>query len=152
PICSPTSAARCSGATRRTWSSIWKTCRRSATGPGRRDVSLKKITCVNTGSSTVKLAAYEGERRVASRDGGPGDGERLLAGLPPPDAIGHRVVHGGRRHAPARLDDAVVEQLRALTPLAPLHQPAALHAIDVARRRFPDVPQVACFDTAFHAS
>ena len=79
---------------------------------------------------------------------------RLLAELhvPLPDAIGHRVVHGGaalRRHA--RIDKAVLDQLQAATAFAPLHVPAALAVIHAARERFADVPQVACLDTAFHA-
>jgi acetate kinase len=66
-------------------------------------------------------------------------------------AIGHRVVHGGDRFAgPARIDDDVVDQIKALSPLAPLHNPASLVLIEAARRTFPDVPQVAVFDTAFH--
>jgi acetate kinase len=66
-------------------------------------------------------------------------------------AVGHRVVHGGDRFAePARIDDALVEEVRDLVPLAPLHNPANLEGIEVARRLFPDLPQVAVFDTAFH--
>ncbi len=66
-------------------------------------------------------------------------------------AIGHRVVHGGIRYtAPALIDDRVLADLNALTALAPLHQPFNLRAIAAAQRRFPGVPQVACFDTAFH--
>jgi acetate kinase len=69
----------------------------------------------------------------------------------PPTAIGHRVVHGGPRFGgPVLLDDAAVETIRGLVPLAPLHNPANLEGIEVARRRYPDVPQVAVFDTAFH--
>ncbi|HEY4801893.1 MAG TPA: acetate/propionate family kinase [Paraburkholderia sp.] len=70
----------------------------------------------------------------------------------PPAAIGHRVVHGGARHADAVLiDDDVIEELDALTPLAPLHQPHNLAAIRAVRQAAPELPQVACFDTAFHA-
>ncbi|AOJ35047.1 acetate/propionate family kinase [Burkholderia metallica] len=66
-------------------------------------------------------------------------------------AIAHRVVHGGARYVdPVVVDDAVLDALRTLTPLAPLHQPHSLDAIDVLRDAFPDVPQVAVFDTAFH--
>ncbi|MCK8783297.1 acetate/propionate family kinase [Roseomonas sp. NAR14] len=66
-------------------------------------------------------------------------------------AIGHRVVHGGPDLAePVVVDAAVTEKLRALAALAPLHQPHNLAGIDAATRRFPGVPQVACFDTAFH--
>lgn len=68
-------------------------------------------------------------------------------------AVGHRVVHGGLAHdRPIRLDDALLSELEALTPLAPLHQPHSLAPIRVLRRRHPDLPQVACFDTAFHAT
>ncbi|MDN7491249.1 acetate kinase [Burkholderia sp. AU31652] len=66
-------------------------------------------------------------------------------------AIAHRVVHGGARYVdPVVVDDAVLDALRTLTPLAPLHQPHCLDAIDALRDAFPDVPQVAVFDTAFH--
>jgi acetate kinase len=68
-----------------------------------------------------------------------------------PDAVGHRVVHGGSRTAPALVDDAVLAELRGLVPLAPLHMPASPAGIDAVRARFPGLPQVACFDTAFHA-
>lgn len=74
------------------------------------------------------------------------------SGLPPPDAIGHRIVHGGptlRMHC--ILDAAVVAALEAATSFAPLHLPAALSVIHFAQAHFPGVPQVACFDTAFHA-
>jgi acetate kinase len=66
-------------------------------------------------------------------------------------AVGHRVVHGGEAFAaPTLLDDEVIKRIKALNPLAPLHNPANLVLIDVARRVLPDVPQVAVFDTAFH--
>ena len=66
-------------------------------------------------------------------------------------AVGHRVVHGGSEFTRATvLDDAVLERIRSLIPLAPLHNPANLTGIEVARRAFPSVPQVAVFDTAFH--
>jgi acetate kinase len=67
------------------------------------------------------------------------------------EAIGHRVVHGGERfRAPIRIDREVVEALRVLSPLAPLHNPPNLTGIEVCLRLFPQVPQVAVFDTAFH--
>ncbi len=66
-------------------------------------------------------------------------------------AVGHRIVHGGSRFsAPAIIDDAVVSHLRTLIPLAPLHQPHNLGGVEAAQMAFPGVPQVACFDTAFH--
>lgn len=79
---------------------------------------------------------------------------RLLAnsGTPAPSAIGHRVVHGGptlRQHC--LLDDLVLRQLEAASAFAPLHTPAALTVIHYAQAHFPGLPQVACFDTAFHA-
>jgi acetate kinase len=66
-------------------------------------------------------------------------------------AVGHRVVHGGDKFAdPAVVDASVLDAIRELIPLAPLHNPANLEGIEVAMRVFPDVAQVAVFDTAFH--
>ncbi|MGE4046793.1 MAG: acetate/propionate family kinase [Acetobacteraceae bacterium] len=66
-------------------------------------------------------------------------------------AAGHRVVHGGIRFdAPVAVTDDVLDELRSLVPLAPLHQPHNLAGILAAREAWPDIPQVACFDTAFH--
>ncbi|MDR2990822.1 MAG: acetate/propionate family kinase [Burkholderiaceae bacterium] len=65
--------------------------------------------------------------------------------------IGHRVVHGGRRFSePVRIDAEVLAEIEALAPLAPLHQPHHVEAIRAASAIAPNVPQVACFDTAFH--
>ena len=67
------------------------------------------------------------------------------------NAVGHRVVHGGVSYAaPTIVDDRVLQELRELEPLAPLHQPHNMAAIEAARAVFPSAPQVACFDTAFH--
>lgn len=67
------------------------------------------------------------------------------------EAVGHRVVHGGQHFVePVRLDDRIVALLRDLVPLAPLHQPHNLAGIAAAKAAFRDVPQIACFDTAFH--
>jgi acetate kinase len=66
-------------------------------------------------------------------------------------AVGHRVVHGGRLYsAPVRIDAAVLAELRRLIPLAPLHQPHHLAAIEAIAKSHPALPQIACFDTAFH--
>ena len=66
-------------------------------------------------------------------------------------AVGHRVVHGGSRFAgPTIVTPEVMDELRKLIPLAPLHQPHNLAAIDAVSERLPGVPQVACFDTSFH--
>ena len=65
--------------------------------------------------------------------------------------VGHRVVHGGARYtAPTVITPRVLAELRQLTPLAPLHQPYNVAAIEAVTQRLPDVPQVACFDTSFH--
>ncbi|AQZ69517.1 acetate kinase [[Actinomadura] parvosata subsp. kistnae] len=90
----------------------------------------------------------------------PGHGEGLDAMLEAfaaagpelaPVAVGHRVVHGGDRFAEAVLiDDAVITAIEELAPLAPLHNPVNLTGIRLALKVFPDVPQVAVFDTAFH--
>ena len=65
--------------------------------------------------------------------------------------VGHRVVHGGAKFSgPTIVTPQVLEELRALVPLAPLHQPYNLAAIDAVAERLPGVPQVACFDTSFH--
>ncbi|MEV7416935.1 acetate kinase [Streptomyces sp. NPDC089919] len=76
-------------------------------------------------------------------------------GLDSPElaAVGHRVVHGGTRFTqPTVIDDEVLAEIRALVPLAPLHNPANVTGIEVARSMRPDIPQVAVFDTAFHAT
>ncbi|MGE8560272.1 MAG: acetate/propionate family kinase [Acinetobacter sp.] len=67
-----------------------------------------------------------------------------------PDAIGHRIVHGGTLTKAELLTDDIIEKIRAATPLAPLHNPAHLVGIEATKRLFPDLPQVAVFDTAFH--
>ncbi len=76
-----------------------------------------------------------------------------LAGDTPVQAVGHRVVHGGMTYAaPVLVDGTVLEALARLIPLAPLHQPHNLSPIRVIATATPDLPQVACFDTAFHRS
>jgi acetate kinase len=122
-----------------------------------------RVLVVNCGSATLKyrvLAMDEGRALAGGLVEGVDDlrgalglvaAELLRAGLDPPDAIGHRVVHGGERFAaPTRVDASVLAALRELAPLAPLHNPANLLGIELCRERFPDVPQVAVFDTAFH--
>ena len=76
---------------------------------------------------------------------------RSRFGGSPVVAVGHRVVHGGPRFSgPTLVTAEVLEELRALVPLAPLHQPYNLAAIDAVAERLPGIPQVACFDTSFH--
>jgi acetate kinase len=126
------------------------------------------VLALNSGSSTLKFGLYgvgvsdvavlhSGEVETRSLD----DTGRVVveiarrlidAKLPTPDAVGHRVVHGGpglRRHC--LIDDPVIGQLEAATAFAPLHIPPALSIIRIAREYFHGVPQVACFDTVFHA-
>ncbi|WP_313584375.1 acetate/propionate family kinase [Acinetobacter variabilis] len=67
-----------------------------------------------------------------------------------PDAIGHRVVHGGSLTKAELITEEIIEKIREATPLAPLHNPAHLIGIEATKRLFPDLPQVAVFDTAFH--
>jgi acetate kinase len=122
---------------------------------------LMATLVVNAGSSNVKLSVVDdaGHRVAAStfdRHGAhlhPEALQRLVEGCRPIDAVGHRIVHGGTEFSqPALVDPEVVVRLEALTALAPLHQPAGLAGIRAAAEAFPDVPNVACFDTAFHAT
>lgn len=121
------------------------------------------IAVVNTGSSTLKLALFETGGGLRERSNEtfewPSPDERdetidqALGELEAtPDLLGHRVVHGGSKFTqPVRVDDRVEAALEDLVALAPLHNAPALAAIRVARKRFPDSPSVAVFDTAFHA-
>lgn len=122
---------------------------------------MATVIALNAGSSSIKLAMFSGDTAVARReiDELPADGsghaaavERALAdlGAATVSAVGHRVVHGGARPGPALVTPALREELERLVPLAPLHQPVCLAALDAAARRMPDAAHVACFDTAFH--
>ena len=126
---------------------------------------MRRALVINAGSSSLKvaLATRDGvvARHTIERVDGPAaleDGfaaciEALGIVRNPPEVVGHRIVHGGSAFThPVRVDDEVVAAIDGLTPLAPLHQPPGLAALHEARRRFPDAPHVACFDTAFHAT
>lgn len=105
-----------------------------------------RTACGETSSCALPPAATHEEGLAAIIDW-----VRALTPARPIAAIGHRIVHGGaRRAAPVLLDDPIVAELRALAPLAPLHQPHNLAGVDAARKAFPAAPQIACFDTAFH--
>jgi acetate kinase len=119
------------------------------------------ILVVNAGSSSVKLSVLDEQdnivasEMVAAPDGQVDAGalKGVIDGARPIDAVGHRIVHGGTEFAePVLIDEGVVRRLEALTDLAPLHQPKSLHALEAVGRILPDVPAVACFDTAFHAT
>ena len=134
------------------------------------------ILTLNAGSSSLKFGVFEGDRAVLRGEIDTGAG-RITAGVTDEawphgteatglaqlmdwiaqhdgmaaiTTVGHRVVHGGPRIGPARVDAALMTELSALTPLAPLHQPHSLAAIRVLLDTHPALPQVACFDTAFH--
>ncbi|MET0792384.1 MAG: acetate kinase [Polyangiaceae bacterium] len=143
-------------------------------------MTSQAVLVINCGSSSLKFALIEPDsgrvqhHGLAERLGMPsadlvlddGESEALVSGADHGvaldrilervkservAAVGHRVVHGGERFSESvLLDDAVVAQIDACTPLAPLHNPANLLGIREARARFPRVPQVAVFDTAFH--
>jgi acetate kinase len=103
-----------------------------------------RVLVVNAGSSSLKLSILDGDELVWSGS--------ELGEVDGVDAVGHRIVHGGTEFVdPVLIDAAVVRRLEALTDLAPLHQPKSLRALDLVGRALPDVPAVACFDTAFHA-
>jgi acetate kinase len=69
-----------------------------------------------------------------------------------PAAVAHRIVHGGELSAPVLIDDSALSHLHSLDTLAPLHQPFNLAGVEAFRRALPGVAQIACFDTAFHAT
>jgi len=130
------------------------------------------ILVLNCGSSSIKFALFDADadgpprraRWTGKLDGIGGEKRPYAAALQevratverqtggvPPAAIAHRVVHGGIKYAaPVRLDAGVLADLKGYIPLAPLHQPYALQAIEVLLAELPNMPQVACFDTAFH--
>jgi acetate kinase len=131
------------------------------------------LLVLNCGSSSIKYALFDGttqplprqpewQGKAESIDSTQAYDDALLrireaataqlAGRPLM-AVVHRIVHGGHRYtAPTLLDTAVLADLRQFIPLAPLHLPHALDAVALLLKHMPGVPQVACFDTAFHAS
>ncbi|HEY6697539.1 MAG TPA: acetate/propionate family kinase [Acidimicrobiales bacterium] len=119
-----------------------------------------RILVVNAGSSSLKLRLLGDDDEVLGTEDLPpvdrlgGDNmSRALEKLGGFDAVGHRIVHGGERYRePVVVDADVRAALEALTELAPLHQPLSLAGLDAVTGLAPDVPAVACFDTAFHAT
>jgi acetate kinase len=127
-------------------------------------VTQGAVLAVNPGSRSLKAAVHDDSgRRVLD----------LHVPRPPTDvgtaigelahqvreqgidlvAVAHRVVHGGPRHVePEEVDDDLLASLRELVPFAPLHLPGDIDAVVAARAQWPDLPHVACFDTAFHAA
>ncbi|GAA2343194.1 acetate kinase [Streptomyces cuspidosporus] len=137
-------------------------------------VNGSRVLVLNSGSSSVKYQLLDmadgsrlasgiveriGEGPVADHSAALKQVAEELAGQglgldsPALAAVGHRVVHGGTRFTePTLITDEVVEEIEKLVPLAPLHNPANITGIKVARDLRPDLPQVAVFDTAFHAT
>lgn len=119
-----------------------------------------RVLVVNAGSSSLKLRVLDPDGSIFASFDLPVVGDqadvatltKAVRGVEGIDAVGHRIVHGGSMFTgPVRIDPGVEAQLRALTDLAPLHQPKSLAALDVVSEVLSDVPAVACFDTAFHA-
>jgi acetate kinase len=121
-----------------------------------------RVLVVNAGSSSLKLALLdEQDTTLTAREleapRAQVDPDQLRAALDSPlceaDAVGHRIVHGGERFREAvRIDADVETAMRELSDLAPLHQPKSLVALDAVTAALGDLPAVACFDTAFHAT
>jgi acetate kinase len=120
-----------------------------------------RILVVNAGSSSLKLRLVGdddellAERELTTPAGAFSEGElgEAVAAFGQPDAVGHRIVHGGQQFTgPVLIDTEVVAALCELADLAPLHQAKSLAALDAVSRQLPGAPAVACFDTAFHAA
>ncbi len=120
-----------------------------------------RLLVVNAGSSSLKLRVLGSDDTVEGGTDLPAprgvtdarELEDAIRGLGRVDAVGHRIVHGGTVFTgPVVIDPGVVRRLEALTDLAPLHQPKSLAALAAVTAVLPNVPSVACFDTAFHAT
>jgi acetate kinase len=117
------------------------------------------VLTVNAGSSSLHLAYVDGgairarhDRSDPPRAGQDPALEEFIADHDPPDAVGHRLVHGGDRvRQPTVVDPGIRAALDQLATLAPLHVPPTLRLLDQIRAHLPDVPHVLCPDTAFHA-
>lgn len=114
------------------------------------------LTC-NAGSNNTKLAAFDMatlEHKTHSTAYSAAQVDEWFGSIGSFGevfAVAHRVVHGGQDFAkPARITSNVLGKLISYIPLAPLHQPAAIKLIEVAQKFYPQIPQIACFDTAFH--
>ena len=128
----------------------------------------RTVLAVNAGSSSLKYGLYPAEGPAlwtGQAEGLEAAGEaafqaalqRLLERIADSGAellaVSHRIVHGGGLcTAPCRLDADLLARLRTLEPLAPLHQPHNLDGVEAFARALPGLPQVGCFDTAFHAT
>ncbi len=131
----------------------------AASDDGEERLADGEINAIGDGQARAFLR--KGGERTERSVAGSAPGEALAvafalldeARLPAPTLAGHRVVHGGSRHvAPEPLTPSLLASLRDLIPLAPLHLPSAIAAIEAVAARAPGLPQVACFDTAFHST
>jgi acetate kinase len=127
---------------------------------------MPHILTINAGSSSIRFALFAtGARQLRLMDekierigseAANVTADRLVqklkeqASIAAPDAIGHRVVHGMLRTQPERVTPGLLDELRRITPYDPEHLPREIALIEALQKRFPNVPQVACFDTAFH--
>lgn len=120
-----------------------------------------RVLVVNAGSSSLKVSLVaDDDSTILERDfkssGGRFDDAELRSAIhemEAVEAVGHRVVHGGPRYqASVRVDAQVVDYLRSISDLAPLHMPASLAGIAAVQSALQGVPAVACFDTSFHSS
>jgi acetate kinase len=127
---------------------------------------MPHILTINAGSSSVRFAMFsaaapplrllDGKMERIGGESVAATADRLAqkfaaqAQRRAPDAIGHRVVHGMQRSRPERVSPQLLTELRRIASLDPEHLPREIELIEVLQRRYPDVPQVACFDTAFH--
>lgn len=121
-----------------------------------------RVAVINSGSSTLKFKLFEMPSakvlheqllEFKADDTISQEIEKLDVDFSKVDVIGHRVVHGGEQFVqPVIIDDAVINAVEALIPLAPLHNRANLAGIKSIQKKFAHIPQVAVFDTAFHAS
>jgi acetate kinase len=119
---------------------------------------VKKIAVINSGSSSIKFKLFDMQKHevIASElieSNSKELVEQLFKKYDGFDMVGHRVVHGGEEFSESVLiDEHVMQKIESLIPLAPLHNPANLYGIKVVKELYPNVPQVAVFDTAFHSS
>lgn len=124
-----------------------------------------QILIINAGSSSVKFSVFTAQnqelilRQTIDRVADITAAIKTIPGILKENninnitAIGHRVVHGGREFVqPVLVNAEILSKLKLLQPLAPLHQPYNLQAIEIFTKLIPNVPQIACFDTSFHSN
>jgi acetate kinase len=134
-------------------------CKFSLFGAGDRSIASGEVERIGLSGGLLVMRGADG-KKLAEK---PGDFKHrrdaiaalfdqiIAAQLPAPSAIGHRIVHGGPDHiAPERVTPDLIGDLRRLTRFAPVHMPGAIEGLEAAADRAPNLPQVVCFDTAFH--